>query len=140
MKVGGELRAIDELRAADDQAGLATERGEQHGHAVAVTHFLQDNGLKAAERAVANFDEVAGVNPRAHGYDIDRLARPLLELVDDRVIDDGGTSAEADHADDLGSVLDGAEAPRRIEAAEEIAREERADNPTFHAADGFVAF
>ena len=43
-------RGIDELGPADDEAGLAAERGEQHGDAVAVTHLLQDDGLKTAER------------------------------------------------------------------------------------------
>jgi len=103
------LGALDELGAADDEAGLAAERGEQDGDAVAVAHLLQHDGLKTTERAVGNLDEVAGAESRADGYDVDGLAGPLLELADNLVIDDGGATTEADDVDDLGRVSDGAE-------------------------------
>ena len=70
-----------------------------------VAHLLQHDRLQTAQRAVGDLDEIAGVKAGAYRHDIDRLARPLLELLDDGIIDRGGVAAKADDPDNLRRVL-----------------------------------
>ena len=116
------------------------ERGEQNSNAVAIAHFLYDDGLKTSERAIGNLDDVTGFQCGADDEDIDGFTRPLLELVDDDIVDGGWAPAEADDIDDVGRVADGAEIVGEVKPAEEIARKERAGHPTLDASDGFDAF
>jgi hypothetical protein len=48
-----------------------------------VTHLLQNDRLQTAQRAIGDLDEIAGVKAGTYRHDVDRLARPLLELLDD---------------------------------------------------------
>jgi hypothetical protein len=57
-------------------------------------------------------------------------------VIDDRVIDEGGAAAKTDDANDLRCVLHGPKIPGQIQAAEEIAGKQWADDPAFDTTDG----
>ena len=64
----------------------------------------------------------------------------MLELLDDRLIDDGGPAAKPNDTHDLRRILYRSKTLGQVETTEEVARKQWPHDPPFHAADGLEMF
>lgn len=129
-----------ELRAIDHHLSGELEGGEQHGDTVAVAAFLNDHRLKTAHWAIGDDNAISGSELAFDRNDIDRFTGPELQLINNGRIDNRGEVTETHDIDHVGSEPDSPELQGGIEAAEQIAREQRTEDSLANPTDNPLAF
>jgi len=121
----------------DCKPGATGQDRKQDGDASGMVGGLLNDGLEALKRARRDPDGVPHLKPGLDGNDIHVIARPGPQLGDNRFINDGWLTAEADHVDHVGGIANRTKMLRGIQAAEKIPGEKRLHDLATNSADYF---